>query len=94
MPLPWARVREGTMEQPTGDRTQHFPPIAKYDAQFLQILISEIGEDGEIDAVLGEAPRVLRHAELVEPVRNLLHCGALSRAPCDAPVGDYPNRRL
>jgi hypothetical protein len=27
--------------------------------------------------------------ELIEPLRNLVHCVALSRAPCDAPVGDY-----
>jgi len=30
-------------------------------------------------------------AELIEPLRNLLHCGALSRASCDASVGACPN---
>jgi hypothetical protein len=40
------------------------------------------------------ASEALGHAELIEPLSNLSHCGALSRAPCDAPVGDYPTRRL
>jgi hypothetical protein len=71
------------MEQPTcsrvGDRTRHFPPIAEYDAQFLEILISEIGENGEVDAVLGEALRrprsptkgipLLNHSRLAATVR-------------------------
>ena len=40
-----------------------------------QVLIGQVGKDREINAVLGKALRVLGHAELFEPVRNLLHCG-------------------
>jgi hypothetical protein len=58
------------------------------------MLIGQVGENRQINAVFSKTLGVLGHAELFEPVRNLLHCGALSRAPCDAPVRDYPNRRL
>jgi Histidine kinase-, DNA gyrase B-, and HSP90-like ATPase len=68
--------------------------VPKQNAEVLEVLVGQVGEYRDIDSILGEALRVLRHAELVEPVRNLLHCGALSRAPCDAPVRDYPNQRL
>ena len=34
--------------------------------------------------------RVLGHAELFEPVPDLLHCGAASRASCDVPGEHYP----
>ena len=44
--------------------------------EFSQILVCEIGEDAKIDIVLGKALRVLGHAEVFEPVRNCLHCGA------------------
>jgi hypothetical protein len=33
-------------------------------------------KDGGIDVVLGKALRVFGHAEVVEAVRNLLHCAA------------------
>ena len=39
-----------------------------------------MAEYGDIDLVLGKAFGVLGHAELFEPVRNLLHCGAPSHA--------------
>ena len=57
------------------DRAQHFAPIAEKNAQLLQVLIGQIGQDREINAVFGKALRVLGHAELFEPVRHLLHCG-------------------
>src|SRR6516164_869794 len=59
-----------------GDRAKHFAPITENDAQLLQVLISQIGKDLKIDAVLSKALRVLGHAEFFEPIRNLLHCGA------------------
>jgi hypothetical protein len=37
------------------------------------VLIYQIGQDGKADVVLGKALPVLCHAELIEPVRNLLH---------------------
>ena len=71
------------------DRAQDFATIAENDAHLLQILISQIGKHGEIDSILGKALGVLGHAELIEPVSNLLHCGAPSCAPCDAAREGY-----
>jgi hypothetical protein len=45
-----------------------------------------MGQDRGVDVVLGETLRILGHAELSEPIRNLSHCGVLPRAPCVAPV--------
>ena len=42
------------------------------------MLIGQVGQNRGIDVVLGKALRVLGHAELFEPVRNLLHCGPSS----------------
>jgi hypothetical protein len=65
--------------------------MAEQDADLLKVLVGQVSKDGDIDSILGKALGVLGHAELFEPLRNLLHCGALSRAPCDAPVEHYPN---
>jgi hypothetical protein len=62
------------------DRAQHFAPITENDAQFLQVLIGQVGKNREINAVLGETQGVLGHAELLEPVRNLLHGGPVQKA--------------
>jgi hypothetical protein len=48
----------------------------RYNADLLKILIRQVAQNSEIDIVLGKALGVLRHAELFEPVRYLLHCGA------------------
>jgi hypothetical protein len=49
------------------------------DADVLEVLIGQMAERGDTNAVLSEALRVLGHAELMEPVRNFLHCGEPSR---------------
>ena len=54
---------------------QYFAPITEKDAQLLQVLIGQIGQDREINAVFGKTCRVLGHAELFEPVRYQLHRG-------------------
>ena len=41
--------------------------MAEQDAQLLQILICEIGEDAEIDPVLAKRPRVLLQTDPAEP---------------------------
>jgi hypothetical protein len=46
-------------------------------------------QGGEIDPILGKALGVLGHAELFEPVRNLLHCGALSHARATYPIEEF-----
>ena len=47
--------------------------MAKKDPDVHKVLISQMGENRDIDAVIGKGFRVLGHAELFEPVRNLLH---------------------
>jgi hypothetical protein len=68
------------------DRAEHLTAIAKQDAQLLQVVVCQIGENAEINMVLCEKLRVLGHAEIFEPVGNLLH------GPSPAVVG--PNRAL
>ena len=58
-----------------GNRRKHLAPMAERDAKLFEVLIGQIGKDGEIDVVLGKTLGVLGHAELFEPVRNLLHRG-------------------
>ena len=55
------------------DRTQHFQPVAERNAKVFEMLVGQVGENGHINVVLGEPLRVLGHAELFEPVGNLLH---------------------
>jgi hypothetical protein len=45
------------------------------DAELLEVLIAQIAEDRHVNIVLGEPLDVLGHAELFEPLRNLLQCG-------------------
>jgi hypothetical protein len=54
------------------DRAKHFQPVAEWNSEVSKMLISQIGKDREINAVLGKAFGVLGHAELFEPVRYLL----------------------
>ena len=55
------------------DGREHYPPMPKQDADFFEVLISQMGKCRDINPVLGKALSVLGHAELIEPVRNLLH---------------------
>jgi hypothetical protein len=57
------------------DRTQHFASITEQDPHFFQVLIREIRKDAEVNAIFDETLGILAHAELFEPVRNLLHRG-------------------
>jgi hypothetical protein len=45
----------------------------RHYAEVFQVLIGQLAEDCEINVVFDKARRVLGHAELFEPVRNLLH---------------------
>ena len=47
--------------------------MPEQDAKILEVLIGQVAKDRDINAVLGKTLRVLGHAELFEPVRNLLH---------------------
>ena len=61
----------------TGYRAQHFAAITENDAHFLQVLISQVGKNREINAVFSKTLSVLGHAEHFEPVCDLLHRGHL-----------------
>jgi hypothetical protein len=45
------------------------------------MLICQVRENREINAVFSKAIRVLGHVELFEPIRNLLHRGGLPSEP-------------
>ena len=49
-----------------GNRAQQLAAMAEQDAQLLQILISQIGEDAEIDRIVAKRLRVLLHLEAAE----------------------------
>ena len=66
-----------------GDRAQEFATITKENAELFEVLIGQVREHGEIDAVLGEALRVFGHPETFEPVCNLLHALPSSDRPHD-----------
>ena len=57
--------------------------MTKQDADVLEVLIGQMAERRDINAVLSKALRVLGHAELFEPVRN--RC--IASPPCDEPYG-------
>jgi hypothetical protein len=47
--------------------------MPEQDTDLLEILICEVGQDTQVNAILGEALGVLGHAELFEPLLYLLH---------------------
>jgi hypothetical protein len=57
------------------DRAQQLAAIAENDAEIFEVLIGQVAKDGEVNAVFRKAQGILGEAELLEPVRNLLHCG-------------------
>ena len=71
-----AAVWRGRHAASSRDGREHYPPMPEQDANVLEVLIGQMAERCEIDAVFSKALRVLGHAELFEPVRNLLHCAA------------------
>src|SRR5215471_8809241 len=59
------------------DCTQHFQPVPERQLEVFKMLIGQVGKNREIDAVFGKTLGVFGHAELFEPVGNLLHCEPL-----------------
>src|SRR6202035_5055055 len=55
------------------DCTQNLTAITKDNAEVFQVLICQVAKDRKINAVFSKASRVLGHAELFEPIGNLLH---------------------
>src|SRR4029077_1049201 len=55
------------------DCTQNLAAITKDNAEVFQVLICQVAQNRKINAVFSKASRVLGHAELFEPIGNLLH---------------------
>ena len=68
------RHRRGCSVQ-CGDRPQNLAPVTERgNADLFQILIGQIGEDREIDIILGETRRVLAKPEISQPLFDRPHC--------------------
>src|SRR6185369_5209627 len=79
------------------DRTPHLQPMAERNAKVFEMLIGQVRENGHINVVLGKSLRVLGHAELFEPVGNLLHrsrLGGFALSAVDRQHQVYHARRL
>jgi hypothetical protein len=63
------------------NRCQHLSPISEQDADVLEILIGQMAENGEINAILGKALSVFGHAELLSQSANW--CIAATAVPSD-----------
>ena len=60
------------------NRCQDLSPMPERDAKLFEIVIGQMREYRDIDVIFDKALGVLGHAEVLEPVRNLLHAGC----PC------------
>src|SRR5262249_27992000 len=56
-----------------GDRTQHLPAVPQQHTELLEIALSQIGKNGQIDRILGEALRVLSETKRPQPLGDILH---------------------
>jgi hypothetical protein len=70
---PWPQVLRGLRLPAPADGREYYPPMPKQDTHIFEVLISQMGECREIDPILGKTLCVLGHAELSEPIGNLLH---------------------
>ena len=57
--------------------------MAQQNAELLQILICQLGENVNLDSVLDKSFRVLGQVEFFEPIRNLLHRDRQQSRPDD-----------
>jgi hypothetical protein len=57
------------------DRPQNSQSVPESDTELFEMLIGQVGENGEINSVLDKALGVLGHAEFFEPLRYWLHGG-------------------
>jgi hypothetical protein len=49
------------------------PMTERRNPKLFQVLVCQMGQDSEGNVVLGKALRVLPKADVLKPVRNLLH---------------------
>src|SRR5262249_2001175 len=62
-----------------GYRAKQLTAMTKRHPDFFEVLVCQIRQDGETDVILGKPLSVLPKAELLKPIRNLLH----QRPPTD-----------
>ena len=67
------RRRRGCRTSQLGNGREQFTPMPERNADVLEILIRQMPEYGNVDFVIDKTVRILGHAKLFEPVRNLLH---------------------
>ena len=65
---------------------------AERDTKLPEVLIGQVAKNRDVNVAFGKALRVLGHAELFEPLRNLLHRGPVAYASGWAVRGVYPTR--
>ena len=49
--------------------------MPEQDPDLLEVLVSQVMQDRDVNSILGKGLSVLPESEPFEPVRNLLHCG-------------------
>jgi hypothetical protein len=76
------------------NRCQHLAPMAKKNPDVLEVLISQMGKNRDIDAFIGKGFSVLGHAKPFEPVRNLLHLQSALLRTLQCSHQRYPNEWL
>jgi hypothetical protein len=57
------------------DSSKHYPPMSEQHTDVFEVLIGQMAECCKTNAVFSKTLGVIGHAELLEPVRNLLHRG-------------------
>jgi hypothetical protein len=57
------------------DGREYYPPMPEQDPDIFKVLIGQMGQCRDVNSILSKALRILGHAELFEPIRNLLHRG-------------------
>jgi uncharacterized protein YqeY len=57
------------------DCSQELAAIAQDDAEILEVLVSQLAQDRQIDPILHKTLGIFGHSERFEPLRDLGHCG-------------------
>jgi hypothetical protein len=77
MPLVWLRRGcgrgRGAGAGTVVNRAQHLPAMPEQDPDILEVLICQIRENGDIDAVFSKAARILGQSERGQPLRDRNH---------------------
>ena len=58
---------------------QQFPTIAEREAEFIQVVLGERGQDVEIDIIRSQGRREWRQAQCCQPLFQLVHASIMRR---------------